>query len=256
MTHPKSQSGRQPTVIFGSCVSRDCLNTTSASEHFDLRAYFARSSISSFAAAGREIRKGDIRLDSDFQRRQVEADISSSFLNFQGIRDSILILDLIDERFDLARTGNTILTLSRELDNSGFLSQNRHRKINSDSGESQQLWRNGLQKFAAAIKKNCPSKVVIHKAYWCTRFRNEEGIIESFPEKTIALSLRHNAKLEQQYEELLRSLPGCSTIDLFQQDDFCSDSQHRWGISPFHYENRYYDEMIQRLLAITEQEQS
>ena len=129
------------------------MNVPSVSDDFELRGYFARSSIASFSAPGMSLHGVELHLDSPFQRRQVEADISSSFLTYEGITDSILIIDLIDERFDLAETGASIITLSRELENSGFLKENNFKKIQAHSEKRKELWRAGLKNFAAAAAK-------------------------------------------------------------------------------------------------------
>ena len=149
----------------------------------------------------------ELHLDSPFQRRQVEADISSSFLTYEGITDSVLIIDLIDERFDLAETGASILTLSRELENSGFLRENNFKTIQAQSEKRKELWRAGLKNFAAAIKIANPTQILIHKAYWCASFRNPEGELETFKEGTLNLARRHNAQLSWQYEEMSQVFP-------------------------------------------------
>lgn len=110
-------------LIYGSCVSRDIFNFEEASA-VKITDYYARSSIASLARAPYENDIALGRITSEFRRRMVARDFSNDFLTETekiSAADCIL-LDLIDERFDLvALTTGEIVTHSAELAESGLL---------------------------------------------------------------------------------------------------------------------------------------
>src|SRR5262245_36139340 len=116
-------------LIYGSCVSRDILNYQRDKKQLVLVDYYARSSIASLGAQPIEMPSAVQKITSNFQRRMVERDIRKDFLNnLADLRFDLLLIDLIDERFNLyVKQQGRVCTLSNELLSSGF-------PVDSDGG--------------------------------------------------------------------------------------------------------------------------
>lgn len=122
-------------LIFGSCVSRGIFNFDSAG-NFNLVDYYARQSFGSLVSQPYSNDAVLQRISSAFRRRMVARDFAKSILQTDsGIaRADVILLDLIDERFDLVilPTGH-VLTHSAELTESGLLNEPEVRVIECSS---------------------------------------------------------------------------------------------------------------------------
>ena len=85
--------------ILGSCVTRDALEITT---DFKLIDYTARTSLASLATNSR-LDSGILNnIKSTFQKRMVERDMTKRFwLSLEKSQNDIIIIDLIDDRFNL-----------------------------------------------------------------------------------------------------------------------------------------------------------
>lgn len=60
---------------------------------------------------------------------------------------------------------------------------------------------------------------------------------------------KNNKRLERMYTFIERNLPGM-VIPIQIKNDYISDSNHKWGLSPFYYENQYYEQFAIELKKI------
>ncbi|PTU52424.1 hypothetical protein DBB42_10310 [Pseudomonas plecoglossicida] len=239
-------------MIYGSCVSRDIFNLED-SRAFKLTEYFARSSMASLCSASYENEKALNRIPSAFRRRMVAYDFSKQILTqTEAIQAAdIILIDLIDERFDLvALPSGQIITRSSELVESGLLtdgSVDRFRLIKSGSSEHRALWLQGMHKFIEAIaQQNKLHCVVVNKVHWASRFENTSDT--NFP-VSLATIEKANRELDWMYAELARKLEKNQFLH-FPPQLFSSDEHHHWGVSPFHYCEQYYKEALTQLKSI------
>jgi hypothetical protein len=232
--------------ILGSCVTRDAFEFPMASDYTPAP-YFARSSLISIYSPSLEIKKEGIILKSQFQQKTVFNDLNKVFR--QHINNStshFLIIDFIDERFDILKYKDSYLTNSDEYKNS-----NLPTILNTTTLEKNQeyfkLWELAALRFVQDLKIRQPKSVILHKAFWCKKYIDKDGNIQSFPnQERIDLN---NKRLERMYAFVERNLPGIlKSIHL--RGEYLSDINHRWGLSPFHYESKYYEDFIKELKAI------
>lgn len=109
--------------IFGSCVSRDLLEYDAA-HNVKLDLYFARQSIISAVSAKVPINFEEINLQSNFQKRQIYYDFNkTAFQMRQEKMSDFLFLDLVDERFSLVKIGNSYVTKSSTMLESGVVAE-------------------------------------------------------------------------------------------------------------------------------------
>ena len=239
-------------TIYGSCVSRDIFNLEE-SQSFKLTDYFARSSMASLCSSSYENEEALDRIPSAFRRRMVAYDFSKQILTQSEAFENadIILIDLIDERFDLvALPSGQIITNSSELSESGLLtdsSVNGFRLIKPGSPERRELWIQGMHKFLAVLeqhkKLDC---LVVNKGYWASRF--EKASDTTFPVSLAAIE-KANQELEWMYNELGKKLSKHQFLH-FPPQLLTSDEHHRWGASPFHYCEQYYKEALAQLNSI------
>lgn len=239
-------------LILGSCVSRDILSITESKEII-LGDYYARSSIASLAskpfALGEECLQ---RIPSDFQRRMVRRDVEKSFFKDISSRKDfdLLLIDLIDERFDLYEIyPGSIVTVSSE-----FLAayavtpsdRSSNRWIPSGSERHRELWKAGVERlFSTLTQHGLAERVIINKVFWADQM--EDGT--PLPEQQKASLQAANSLLEWMYAELRNYVPQQLWME-FPEKTLRSSSDHRWGFAPFHYSKVYYIAAAAQLMKL------
>jgi len=226
--------------IFGSCVTRDLFEDPALRP--TLAQYASRSSIVSAVADPVAVDERRVHLDSAFQLRCLLEDFNKTFFrNLQETRPDWLVLDLIDERFNLLRTPGSYLTRS-----SAFLNAGLDDGLDLDVAELPRLTEDtmmmldgAIAEFVARVLAVVPAeRIILHRAWWMTRYVCD-GRIVAFPDDRATFAERHNAALLRAYATVERRLgPAAPTID-FGQDRFVADAAHRWDLEPFHYEVGY-----------------
>jgi 16S rRNA G966 N2-methylase RsmD len=229
--------------ILGSCVTRDALHEEG--EGFDLVEYSARTSLGS-AFSRTPVDSVELsRISSPFQRRMVETDVKK--LITQQIKDAkvdVYVVDLIDERFDLyEEPSGAICTLSNELLSSGF-ARDSGRVIASGSDEFYAIWERGWQTLVGLLQEKGQLHLLrLHKAYWSELRDDGSGFLPSYPAAQIAGA---NEFLHRLYARAERDLSPGQVIEL-PSELVVGATNHRWGVSPFHYVTSYYREFMRRL---------
>ena len=229
--------------IYGSCVSRDILSSNYTDE-LELLSYNARSSIATLNKKNVQCQiEGNYyesltNIESKFQRRMVEYDFKNKVLDVVNVNNyDLLLIDLIDERFHLAQVSNKLVTRSSEFLKSGIRPD---RIVSTFSSEYMDLWQAGVDYFINIINETVGlDKLKINKVYWANCASN--------PKDTDILTNKwqvelHNQKLNDMYEYLKKRLPESSIIEI-DSKLLVADSNHKWGLSPFHYVDDYYKEI-------------
>jgi hypothetical protein len=236
--------------IFGSCVSRDLLEDPALRPA--LRQYTSRSSVISVVADPVPLDPDVVRLDSAFQKRCVVEDFAKSFFGqLEERRPDWLLVDLVDERFEILRTGGSCVTRS-----SAFVSAGLDEALDTADGAVRRLTGEADELLAAAIARFAerltsilpPERVVVHRAGWMTRYRDGDDV-HDFADDRAAFAERHNAALDRAYDALEAELAGAPVISLDRRR-YVADAQHRWKLEPFHYEPAYNAAAIDRLRSL------
>jgi hypothetical protein len=228
-------------LIFGSCVSRDIFNFDSAG-NFNLVDYYARQSFGSLVGQPYSNDAVLQRISSAFRRRLVARDFAKSILQADSAiaRADVILLDLIDERFDLLLlpTGH-VLTYSAELAESKFLEEpggSGYLRLKPGSKERRAYWLEGVEKFFSFLQANGKRPaVLVNKVYWSTCIKPEGGEFAVSQEAIV----KANAELDWMYTQLRRWVSTDQFMS-FAPDNLVADAEHRWGVAPFHYVPTYY----------------
>ena len=242
-------------LIFGSCVSRDILNFDTE-EHITLVDYYARSSFASAFHPKIILDSYSNHLASAFQRRIVHADLVKDFsYALTNLSFDNLLIDLIDERFDLfVFHSGQICTLSNELIASGF--EYKHdlgRKVKSGSEEFFLLWEQGWIRFVQILQELGKLDTIrINKVYWAEK--TMEGM-DFLPHYSAQQIKEANQFLDRLYTRISLDLPDSQFLH-FEKSLMLGTTEHRWGLSPFHYIDDYYMQAAKYLIKSSQSEPS
>jgi len=237
---PLRTDNKKKILIFGSCVSRDIFNLPN---NFSLADYYARSSFASILQVKFIHSEIADQLESKFQRKIVKTDMEKSVLSDLKKGDfDILLLDFIDERFNLLSLDNTVCTLSNEAVNTGLLEEYQdHKIIKSGSKEFFDMWEQGWRKFAELMKENEQfEKVVLNKVYWAEETVSGNNFEPTYSNDKIR---KMNKFLDKLYNIAEQSIPP-ENIMKFSEKIMIGADKHQWGLSPFHYVTKYYESAL------------
>jgi hypothetical protein len=236
--------------IFGSCVSRDLFEDPALRPA--LVQYTARSSVISVVGEPVPLEPELVRLDSAFQRRCVVEDFAKSFFaDLERNAPDWLVVDLIDERFEVLWTGGSCVTRS-----SAFVSAGLDDAVDGErdptrrlTPEADELLGAALAAFADRVTAVVPAeRVIVHRAGWLTRYRDGEAVSDFDPERA-RFAERHNEALDRAYDALEARLGSARSIAL-DRGRFAADARHRWNLEPFHYEPAYNAAAIEQLRSL------
>ena len=237
--------------IFGSCVTRDAFGDLLPETL--IAGYVARSTVASAFGPAADI---ELPLDwlegaSPWEMRMVEQDLSKTGLALlAGANLDMLIVDLIDERFDVL-VGNGIVTDSASLRKSSaadlLLSQGTAFSLLSEGRD--RLWRQTLPMLLDWLRA-LDIPIVLHEATFSTKYRNaSDGAIDLIPQSE-AWTTRINVRLRAMYADIAEGL-GQRVHRLVPPDDVVlADDSHKWGLAPFHYIPDYYDWVFRGITAL------
>lgn len=234
-------------LIFGSCVSRDILNYQHDNTQVVLIDYYARSSIASLGSRPIEMPSTVQAIASKFQRRMVERDIRKDFLtDLAGLQFDVLLIDLIDERFNLyVEPGGRACTLSIELSSSGFpIDSGRGSRIYSGSEEFWRLWEAGWSILVNQLRHlGVLDRLRVNQVFWSSQTENGGSFEPHYSRRLIDSA---NQFLHRMYQRVSADIPTEQFLT-FDHGLMMGSTNHVWGISPFHYVDAYYYIAIQQL---------
>ncbi|MFC3073660.1 DUF6270 domain-containing protein [Shinella pollutisoli] len=228
--------------IFGSCVSADAVYGTGIVQ---LDNYLARSSLGSQVTLP-SVREDIIeQIGSPFQRRIVRADMEKALWDMiRGNAFDLLLMDFIDDRFNLLLDKDgSIHTLSNEYA-SGLRKVegdwDRERVIPSYSNQKWELWKQGWAKLLDVMSDTGNiGKLVVNQVWYASR-DSSGNVLPKAPFEV------ENGYLRKQYDHILETRPDVRFLT-YEPVTLVADTEHKWGISPFHYVPALYEATIRQI---------
>lgn len=218
--------------IFGSCVTRDAFVLSGTPVAIN---YIARQSIISAMCPIRAPAEISLKNDEEkkFNGRMAAIDLRKE--TFKRLNPEIpLVIDLIDERFRLARFANGfICTYSTAAVQTTNLPSLKKKFIPPCSEERTKLMDQALPAF---IKNLTPfRKIILHRAFFAPGEWEMPFEVEGM-----------NRFLASMYDRLADSLDNCVSLEVPEQYRQPSP-RHKWGHEPMHYIDDYYKCFLERL---------
>lgn len=228
---------RPKISIHGSCVTRDLAEF----HEYEVLHYQARSSIST--KSGEPIDYDSEKLSniqSKFQRRMVEWDLNKK--PFSSHNADCIIIDLIDERFDVFTNESAHATRSQAFFQSGVLStmEGNFKRIDRGSEDYFDLFRHGTQEFSNFIDR----PVILHNARWASTYTENGQVYDFENQEKIQFE---NELLDDLTNILVEEIEIESTISC--STNSIADPTHKWGLANFHYIPEYYLALDQQLIS-------
>jgi hypothetical protein len=244
-------------AILGSCITRDLWPIRG--DDAQLLAYVSRTSFPGLFAPPVQGFVPDEGLPGDLHMHEhnaLVADLRKTALGrLVAYRPTHLILDFIDERFDLLAIGRSLASYSGEMTRSGYMAQpalSRGRLIPRLSAPCERIWTEAAGEFAAFVRATPlrDAKLILHSARWATQQRAPDGRLAPITDVEVVAGhpvdiADYNALLERQEAAFEALMPPMARVDAGPLR--LADSAHRWGLSPFHYVPEYYDEVRRQL---------
>lgn len=237
--------------ILGSCVTRDAFSNQTK---YQINNYYARTSMVSLMSEPITINIEDIDIKSNFQKKSVFQDLNKTILD--GILKApsdYFIIDLIDERFNLIKLGNSIATMSNEFRSSNLVNKFNFEEINRFQDEVLSLWKKAVAEFFNNVYKVYdPSQVILHKTLWREKYLDKSGEEKSFSDPMVIGINKQNELLNTYYDYIESFIPKINIIDM-KDSNILSSENHIWGLSPYHFEDKYYSIFNEKLKEIVDQ---
>lgn len=225
--------------ILGSCVTRDAFRFN---DEMKIGRYYARTSLVSLYSEPINIKLEEINLPSKFLQRMVFFDLTKDFRNYmKNTSSKVLIIDFIDDRFQIIKCGTSYITFSNEFNKSNLLAKLKGNKVPSET--KKKLWKKAAKKFIKDVNKYY-DLVILHKAYWQSTYIGVDGTQHTFENKPINAK---NEELNFFYDVIERKAKNIKTIKI---DGMLASAAHKWGLTPYHYEDEYYIQFNHQLKNI------
>lgn len=167
-----------------------------------------------------------------YRETMVKRDITSAFWEIlEKEQPTYIILDFIEERFDIMECENGYLTVSdayeecEQVVNSGKI-------IKRNSEVAQKLWESSCFAFIDKIQKYViPQKIVLVKNYLSENVGNIESQVKFDDVEAIRET---NRILEGYYDFFEKNCPGVKVVDATKCSYYFTDEKYEYGAIPSH----------------------
>lgn len=233
------------TTILGSCDSRDILRVykdTYKKNTFKINSYISNNSIASLLAQKIDYNEKKINIKSEFLTQCVKHDLDKTTLE-QTIKslqkESLFIIDLMDERFDLLIYNDSVITNSWSFRSTEAKNELKaETTLNFNSKEKLEISINAISNLISLASEIIPSKnIIINKVFMCSHYFDGEKFIK-FDKVKYTID-EYNSFVEYIYDHIKINHSGVTQLDSPYYISFC-DSNHLWGAHPYHYNNTFY----------------
>ncbi|MBO9440136.1 hypothetical protein J7354_15880 [Sulfitobacter sp. R18_2] len=229
-----------PVHILGSCASRDAFEFD-FSEEFKVVDYTARTSLASLACLPKLVPSVLSEIDSPFQKRMVQRDMSKSFWSaVESYESGLIIVDLIDDRFRLNLFPNGAAhTVSAEYAKARHAwPKGKFRTLGRETNEYLTLWLRGVNQLQKKLNSHGNLQLLVNCVYYTATNNNSIDDMSNIDGMNEYLSRAYG---------FLRQAFGESAMLTYPKEALESDMNHKWGLAPFHYSTKTYMHLINSL---------
>jgi len=228
--------------ILGSCVTRDMFNFLKI-EHL-LQDYRARMSITGYGFPSLDANFDFLNTLSGFRKSTVRKDLSKEPLPLKKM--DVLVIDLIDERFEIYTKNDILFTRSTYLaEASGVSHLNATLAFERGKKEHFAAFELGMSKLLDDCKLH-GVEPILHCARW-TDVKRISGENIAISEDSVYLErIQRENLILSQLEDIVKKLN--PNMKVLSSPDLCvADPDHKWGLQPFHYIKSYYSDIFAQL---------
>ena len=238
------EADKIPLFILGSCVTRDAFEIA-PNHSYKIEGYYARTSLfSTFSNHLKEVpTREDIGIEGNFRATQARKEFTKEaryYLATAPVR--YILIDLLDERFGLYKFRDSFISNSNELQEAKYYQKYKEEFVNLDKESLSKA--KIIEIFYEYLKRYDRDNIIIlHKVYCSNQYIDDNGEVHTFEQRVVDENNRINDMLNQFYYYMEMTFPNLKTIQI--QD--IAYAGHKWGLTPFHYTNKYYEKFIEKL---------
>lgn len=167
-----------------------------------------------------------------YREIMVNRDVSSSFWrHMKLIYPQFILIDFIEERFDILKGMNGYITKSDAWDDIDH-EQERLQIIYRNSDECNQLWRDSCKQFIDRIHKEFPqTQIILVKNYLSLEYGN---VNERYKYANECELIEMNERLKAYYEYFEENCTNVKIIETQIMDYYFTDEKYVYGAVPSH----------------------
>jgi hypothetical protein len=240
-------------AILGSCVTRDAFGFF-PQDDVEITVFVARTSFISLYSPPLPItlEKADITAETNFERNCIHADLFKTNLpRLQAASFDYLLLDLMEERHNLIKCGDTYILDTLPLRESGVIERlPPFVLIDRLKSATTKLWDESAARFVGFLHAQGISaeRVILHESGFARRYRIGEEDTD-FTEFEAHSYDKYGALLHRYHMHFAAALPGLHRIAI-EPELLVGNGAHKWGRAPFHYIDAYYARFLEKFRAI------
>ncbi|MGO2099653.1 DUF6270 domain-containing protein [Vagococcus salmoninarum] len=249
-------------AIMGSCISRDNFNSNFNKNYqcaFKCHSLLHQFTVASACSKKVRYNEGVLEGLSPFVLNHLQGELDKEYLS-KLIEDNTVDYILIDFYADLYEgileiEENQFITNSSKFSGIDIFKENKnkslHIMIDSQYDQYLSIWKKSFSEMICKLnKKYLNSQIIIVKFYFKTLCDNGMDINEFRQKNNIKIFDvdKANTILDTIYQYLEEEY-GFSSIDM-RDDNYLIDSKHAWKPFYVHYEKKFYDDFIWKLVQL------
>lgn len=243
-------------VIYGSCDSRDIIRIyedTNRVKRFDIKYYIAGNSMSVLFDEPISFDVEDVHLDSKFLETCVQSDLrKDAFSNIiKNLNEnSIIIMDFMDERFDIISKDGCKYTKSWNIQKTKYYDTLKDAEVLTfDSDEKFSITTSNFDKFIMLISKILPlENVFINETTMSSYYFDGVDNFLTFDGGKYHIN-RYNAFSRKLVDYIKINHANLNILETPAYMNF-GDGTHLWGAHPYHYNRMFYLARARRIFEI------
>ncbi|MCI0766660.1 DUF6270 domain-containing protein [Bacillus sp. TL12] len=240
--------------ILGSCDSRDIFRVYE--EHkgypkYEIIDYYARSSVISLIAKSLPYKEEQISLTSNFRRKSLYRDLDKTFVkDLKEIAKKVdyLVIDFMEERFDILKYNDTYLTRSWEYRESNLQNEFNATVLDRFDSTLTKVWEENCLRFIEELKRYFrPEQIILNDVQMVNSYF-KDGQMHLFENQEYICNFN---KVVAHYNQYFKeNFEGINVIRPKDKSYFYCDAKHLWGCFPYHFNDRYYLELEKQMREI------
>ena len=155
-----------------------------------------------------------------------------------------ILIDFIDERFKLVKLQESFFTYSKELETSKFF-ENLEIEYVEKVDVPEIFWKEAMDQYVDCLLNLYKQEnIIIHETYCIDSYITLNNEKKYFPDDQLKYNKYVNKILKSYYNYLKIKIPNARLISILG-NGYCSSESNEWGLSPVHYEDTYYQDVLQ-----------
>lgn len=223
--------------LFGSYNSREILNTAVDASQCRLSFQYCNSSVASAMSKGTHIPPAVSMPDNPFRAQMMNGDFEKSFKNVNAEDIDYIVIDFLEERFQIAEYNGSIITLSDALMDSDFLKHICLQAINKD--KTSKYFKESFKELLEFLRSKLGNKkIVLIRMLLCEKYGNNNDRKYFENREEIATI---NDMLNEYYDYAVEKCGVANIVTINDDDLMYCDEQHKHGCFPWHLNKTAYE---------------